>query len=156
MNKTPKTVSNIMQSESLEEPIEQPNIEEAQLAAGGRPTRLTPLTQPIEAPKQEEPQSDQPTESQTQKPKPPEGQLLSPNERVNAAYKLVYGKNAEIPIRHESIDNERDADWFVRSYLGILFATQNDNPLSQKFSNLDELLTWFYQVYPLQQEKQGE
>ncbi|MEG4149602.1 hypothetical protein [Microcoleus sp. Pol12B5] len=131
MKKTTKTASNIMQPESLEEPIEQPNPKEV-------------------------PQSDQLIEPQFQVPKPPEGQLLSPNERVNAAYKLVYGEGAEIPIRHESIDNERDADWFVRSYMGILFATRNDNPLSQKFSNLDELLTWFYQVYPLQQEKQGE
>ncbi len=132
MNKTTKSASTIMQSESLEEPIEQPNPEQV-------------------------PQSDQPIEPQFQVPKPPEGQLLSPNERVNAAYKLVYGKNAEIPIRHESIDNERDADWFVRSYMGILFATRNDNPLTQKFSNLDELLAWFYQVYPLQkQEEQSE
>lgn len=88
MNKTTKAASTIMQSENLEEPIEQLNPEEM-------------------------PQSDQLTESQTQKPQPPEGQPLPLNKRVNAAYKLVYGENAEIPIRHESIDNEQDADWFV-------------------------------------------
>lgn len=121
-----------MQPESLEELIEQPNPEEV-------------------------PQSDQPTESQIQKPQPPEGQPLAPNERVNAAYKLVYGDDAEIPIKHESIATAQDADWFIRSYMGGLFATPNDNPLTQKFSNLEELLTWFDQNYPAQQqEKQSE
>lgn len=137
---------------------EQPQPEETPQATPGQPAIKPPPAESStpEAPKQQEPHPEQPTEPQSQTPKPPEGQLLSPSERVNAAYKLVYGKNAEIPIRHESIDNEQDADWFVRSYMGILFATPNDNPLTQKFSNLDELLTWFYQVYLLQQEEQGE
>ncbi|HLO51390.1 MAG TPA: hypothetical protein VK211_23450 [Kamptonema sp.] len=151
MNKITKAASNIMQPESLEELIEQPNIEETQLAAGGRPT---PLTQPMEAPKQEEPNPEQPTEPQIQKPQPPEGQPLPPNERVNAAYKLVYGEGAEIPIRHKSITTAQDADWFIRSYMGGLFATPNDNPLTQRFSNLEELLTWFDRTYPAQQQEE--
>lgn len=129
MNKITKAASNIMQSESSEEPIEQSNPEEAS-------------------------QSDQQTEPQIQKPQSPESQPLPPNERVNAAYKLVYGEGAEIPIRHESIATAQDADWFIRSYMGGLFAAPNDNPLTQRFSNLEELLTWFDQTYQAQQQEE--
>lgn len=131
MNRPTKTASNIMQPESLEEPTEQPNPKEA-------------------------PQSEQPTEPQIQKPLLTEGQPLPPNERVNAAYKLVYGEGAEIPIKHKSITTAQDADWFIRSYMGGLFATSNDNLLTKKFSNLEELLTWFDQTYPTQQEEPQE
>jgi hypothetical protein len=147
-----------------EAPQEQPVIEQA---AGSRPTRLTPPAiepapeQPAiepppaepstpEAPKQQEPHPEQPTKFQIQKPKPPEGQPLPPNERVNAAYKLVYGENAEIPIQHESIITDQDADWHIRSYMGGLFATPNDHPLTQKFNNLEKLLEWFNETYPVQ------
>lgn len=75
---------------------------------------------------------------------------LSPEERANKAYKLVYGENAEIPIRDKAVETAQDADWFVRSYMGGMFATPNDHPLVQKFSNLEELLTWFDETYPAQ------
>lgn len=75
---------------------------------------------------------------------------LSPEERANKAYRLVWGEKAESPIRDKSINTAQDADWFVRSYLGVLFATPNDHPLTQKFSNVDELLVWFDQTYPAQ------
>ena len=107
-----------------------------------------------EALKQREPHPEQPTEPQIQKPQLPGCQPLPPNERVNAAYKLVYGEGAEIPIRHQSIATAQDADWFIRSYMGRLFATPNDNPLTQRFSNLEELLTWFDQTYPIQQQEE--
>lgn len=102
-----------------------------------------------EALKQREPHPEQPTESQIQKPQLSEGQPLSPNERVNVAYRLVYGENAEILIGHEAIVTAQDADWFVRSYIGGLFATPNDNPLTQKFDNLEQFLTWFDETYPV-------
>lgn len=75
---------------------------------------------------------------------------LSPEERANKAYILVYGENAEIPIEHESISTAQKADWFIRSYLGRLFATPNDNPLTQTFGDFLKLLVWFDQTYPAQ------
>lgn len=75
---------------------------------------------------------------------------LSPEERANKAYKLVYGEDAEIPIRDKAIETAQDADWFVRSYIGGMFATPNDHPLTQNFSDLEELLAWFDETYPAQ------
>lgn len=75
---------------------------------------------------------------------------LSPEERANKAYVLVYGEDAEIPIEHKSIDTAQQADWFIRSHLGRLFATPNDNPLTEKFKNLEKLLVAFDQAYPAQ------
>ncbi len=75
---------------------------------------------------------------------------LSPEERANKAYVLVYGEDAKIPTEHKSIRTAQDADWFIRSYLGRLFATPNDNPLTEKFKNLEELLVGFDQAYPAQ------
>ena len=75
---------------------------------------------------------------------------LSPEERANKAYKLVYGEDAEIPIRDKAVETAQDADWFVRSYIGEMFAAPNNHPLTQKFSNLEELLTWFDETYPAQ------
>lgn len=73
---------------------------------------------------------------------------MSPEERANKAYKLVYGEDAEVPIEHKAINTAQDADWFIRSYMGGMFATPNDHLLTQKFSNLEELLGWFDQTYP--------
>ena len=161
------------ETESEEQPGKEPKSKELkpeetpqeQPAPEPAPEQTTPeqppaLEQPViepppaelstpEAPKQQEPHPKQPTESQIQKPMPPEGQRLPPNERVNAAYKLVYGENAEIPIQHELIATDQDADWHIRSYMGGLFATPNDHPLTQKFNDLEELLEWFNKTYPV-------
>lgn len=163
MNLITDTVSKIMHlgsdsEESLKEtepkepkPEESPQEQPAPEPTPEQPAIEPPPAEPStpEAPKQQEPHPQQPTEFQIQKPKPPEGQPLPPNERVNAAYKLVYGENAEIPIQHESIATEQDADWHIRSYMGGLFATPNDHPLTQKFNNLEELLEWFNKTYPV-------
>ena len=73
---------------------------------------------------------------------------LSPIGRADKAYELVHGDDGDNVIRHGAIDTAESADWYVRSYMGGLFATPNDNPLRQRFSNLDELLTWFDKTYP--------
>ena len=75
---------------------------------------------------------------------------MSPEERANKAYKLVYGEDAEVPIEHKAINTAQGADWFIRSYMGGLFATPNDHPLTQNFSDLEELLEWFDDFYPAQ------
>ena len=77
---------------------------------------------------------------------------LSPIGRANKAYDLVHGDDGNNVIRHGAIDTAESADWYVRSYMGGLFATPNDNPLRQRFSNLDELLIWFDATYPLADE----
>ena len=69
--------------------------------------------------------------------------------RADKAYDLVYGDDGDNVIRHGAINTAESADWYVRSYMGGLFATPNDNPLRQRFSNLDELLVWFNATYPL-------
>lgn len=145
-----------------EAPQEQPAPESESQAAAGRPTPLAqpeiepPPTEPStpNAPKQQEPYPEQPTEFQVQKPQPSEGQPLPPNQRVDAAYKLVYGEDAEVPTRHESIVTPEAAEWQIRYYMGGLFAEPNDHPLTQKFSNVDELLAWFNQTYPVQQQEE--
>jgi hypothetical protein len=129
------------ETESEEQPGKEPKSKELK-------PEETPQEQPAPEPAPEQTTPEQPTESQIQKPMPPEGQRLPPNERVNAAYKLVYGENAEIPIQHESIATDQDADWHIRSYMGGLFATPNDHPLTQKFNDLEELLEWFNETYP--------
>ena len=77
---------------------------------------------------------------------------LSPIGRVNKAYDLVHGDDGNNVIRHGEIDTAENADWYVRSYMGTLFASPTNNPLRQRFSNLDELLTWFNTTYPLADE----
>lgn len=77
---------------------------------------------------------------------------LSPIGRVNKAYNLVHGDDGNNVIRHGAIDTADSADWYVRSYMGTLFASPNNNPLRQRFSNLDELLAWFNTTYPLTEE----
>jgi|GEM_PF-6519160 len=177
MNLITDTVSKIMhlggsseestkETESEEKSAEQPKPEESkpeesqQEQPAPEPAPEQPLIEPPpsepstpEAPKQQEPHPEQPTESQIQKPKPPEGQPLPPNERVDAAYKLVYGEDAEVPTRHESIVTPEAAEWQIRYYMGGLFAVPNDHPLTQRFSNVDELLTWFDQAYPIQKQE---
>ena len=74
---------------------------------------------------------------------------LSPIGRANKAYDLVYGDDGDNVIRHGAINTAESADWYVRSYMGGLFASHTDNPLRQRFSNLDELLVWFNATYPL-------
>jgi hypothetical protein len=78
---------------------------------------------------------------------------LSPEERANKAYILIYGENAELPIGHRSINTTQDADWFVRSYMGRLFAKPSDHPMTKQFNNLEELLTWFNETYPAQESE---
>lgn len=169
-SKITEAASKIMHLGSSEEPIEQPKPEEPP-AEEPKPEE-TPQDQPVpkeptieqppaepsppEAPKQQEPHPEQPIESQTQKPQPPEGQPLPHSQRVDAAYKLVYGEAAEVPTRHESIVTPEAAEWQIRYYMGGLFAVPNDHPLTQKFSSVDELLTWFDQTYPVQKEKPQE
>ena len=77
---------------------------------------------------------------------------LSPIGRADKAYELVYGDDGDNVIRHGAIDTAESANWYVRSYIGTLFASPTDNPLRQRFSNLDELLTWFNATYPLADE----
>ena len=72
--------------------------------------------------------------------------------RVNKAYDLVHGDDGNNVIRHGAIDTAENADWYVRSYMGTLFASPTNNPLRQRFSNLNELLTWFNTTYPLADE----
>ena len=74
---------------------------------------------------------------------------LSPIGRANKAYDLVHGDDGDSELRHGAIDTAESADWYVRSYMGGLFASHTDNPLRQRFSNLDELLVWFNATYPL-------
>ena len=94
---------------------------------------------------------------------------LSPIGRADKAYELVHGDDGDNVIRHGAIDTAESADWYVRSYhgaintaesadwyvrsyMGTLFASPTDNPLRQRFSNLDELLIWFDTTYPLADE----
>ena len=77
---------------------------------------------------------------------------LSPIGRADKAYELVHGDDGDNVIRHGAIDIAESADWYVRSYMGGLFATPNDNPLRQKFDNLEQLLVWFDTTYPLADE----
>ncbi|MEG4406449.1 hypothetical protein [Microcoleus sp. MON2_D5] len=155
-NEQPPEETKSDESQQEEKPTEQPEAEEPkpEETPQEQPAIEPPPAEPStpEAPKQQEPHPEQPTESQIQKPMPPEGQPLPPNERVNAAYKLVYGENAEIPIKHESIVTEQDADWHIRSYMGGLFATPNQHPMTQQFNNLEELLDWFNKTYPVAAE----
>ena len=74
---------------------------------------------------------------------------LSPIGRADKAYELVHGDDGDSELRHGAIDTAESADWYVRSYMGTLFASPTDNPLRQRFSNLDELLVWFNATYPL-------
>ena len=74
---------------------------------------------------------------------------LSPIGRANKAYDLVHGDDGDSELRHGAIDTAESADWYVRSYMGGLFASHTDNPLRQRFSNLDEPLVWFNATYPL-------
>ena len=74
---------------------------------------------------------------------------LSPIGRADKAYDLVHGDDGDSELRHGAIDTAESADWYVRSYMGGLFATPNDNPLTQKFDNLEQLLTWFDKTYPI-------
>lgn len=150
MNKITKPVPKTMQLDNPSEELTEESKPKNQPAEQSQ-TEETLSTEPSQ-----EPHSEQPIEPQFQIPKPPESRPLPSNERINAAYKLVYGENAKMPPKDEAIA-QPDDEWFIRSFFGALFATPNDNPLTQKFSNLDELLTWFYQAYPLQQqEDQGE
>ena len=77
---------------------------------------------------------------------------LSLIERVDKAYELVHGDDGDSELRHGAIDTAESADWYVRSYMGTLFASPTDNPLRQRFSNLNELLAWFNTTYPLADE----
>ena len=77
---------------------------------------------------------------------------LSPIGRADKAYELVHGNDGDSELRHGAIDTAESADWYVRSYMGTLFASPTDNPLRQRFSNLDELLIWFDATYPLVNE----
>ena len=77
---------------------------------------------------------------------------LSPIGRANKAYELVHGDDGDNVIRHGAIDTAESANWYVRSYMGTLFASPTNNPLRQRFSNLDELLIWFDATYPLANE----
>ena len=77
---------------------------------------------------------------------------LSPIGRADKAYELVHGYDGDSEIRHGAINTADSADWYVRSYMGTLFALPNNNPLRQRFSNLDELLAWFNTTYPLANE----
>ena len=72
--------------------------------------------------------------------------------RVNKAYDLIHGNSGNNVIRHGVIDTADSADWYVRSYMRTLFASPNNNPLRQRFSNLDEILAWFDATYPLANE----
>ena len=74
---------------------------------------------------------------------------LSPIKRADKAYELVHGDDGDSELRHGAIDTAESADWYVRSYMSGLFASHTDNPLRQRFSNLDELLVWFNATYPL-------
>ena len=69
--------------------------------------------------------------------------------RADKAYELVHGDDGDNVIRHGAIDTAESADWYVRSYIGTLFASPTDNPLRQRFSNLNELLECFNTTYPL-------
>ena len=77
---------------------------------------------------------------------------LSPIGRADKAYELVHGNDGDSELRHGAINTAESADWYVRSYMGTLFASPTDNPLRQQFSNLDELLIWFNATYPLANE----
>ena len=74
---------------------------------------------------------------------------LSPIERADKAYELVHGDDGDSELRHGAINTAESADWYVRSYMGTLFASPTNNPLRKRFSNLDELLVWFNATYPL-------
>ena len=89
-------------------------------------------------------------------PKKQKPQLLEPSERATLACKLTFGENAEIPETHNSIKTPEQSDWFIRSYFGKLFAQKNDNPLTEKFGNLENLLKWFDETYPLKEVKTNE
>lgn len=183
MNIVSKTVSKIMHLGDSEKPAEEPKPEEqpteqpqpeeskpeeasqeqpaSEPAPQEQPQPEQPAIEPPpvepstpEVPKQQEPYPEQPTESQTQKPQPPQGQPLPPNQRVDAAYKLVYGESAEVPTKHEAIVTPESAEWQIRYYMGGLFAVPNNHLLTQKFSSVDELLTWFDQAYPIQQQEE--
>lgn len=77
---------------------------------------------------------------------------LSPIGRADKAYELVHGDDGDSELRHGAINTAESADWYVRSYMGTLFASPTNNPLRQRFSNLDELLVWFDATYPLADE----
>lgn len=182
MNATTKAVSKIMrlgdsekpakESNPKERPLDQPQQEEEakpeevpleQPASEPKPTPEQPAIESPpakpstpEAPKQQKSHPEQPSEFQVQKPQSPEGQPLPPSQRVDAAYKLVYGEDSEVPTRHESIVTPEAAEWQIRYYMGGLFAVPNDHPLTRRFSDVDEVLTWFDQAYPPQQEEQSE
>jgi len=79
-----------------------------------------------------------------------ERQSLPPSQRVDVAYKLIYGEDAEVPSQHESIITSEASEWQIRHYMGGLFATPSNHLLTQRFSNVDEFLVWFNQAYPLQ------
>ena len=74
---------------------------------------------------------------------------LSPIGRADKAYELVHGDDGDNVIRHGAIDTAESADWYVRLYMGTLFASPTNNPLRQRFSNLDKFLTWFDKTYPI-------
>ena len=161
-----KAISKIMHLGDLEEPAEESNPEErpAEQPQEEAKPEEAPQEQPAPEPSKPEPAPEQPAlepppaepstpeapKQQVPNPQPSEGLSLSPNQRVDAAYKLVYGENGEVPTRHESIVTAEAAEWQIRYYMGGLFAEPNDHPLAQKFSNVDELLTWFNEAYPLQ------
>ena len=77
---------------------------------------------------------------------------LSPIGRADKAYELVHGDDGDNVIRHGAIDTAESADWYVRSYMGTLFASPTNNSLRQRFSNLDELFVWLDATYPLVDE----
>jgi len=77
---------------------------------------------------------------------------LSPIGRADKAYELVHGDDGDSELRHGAINTAESADWYVRSYMETLFASPTNNPLRQRFSNLDELLVWFNATYPLADE----